>query len=42
VTGVIASKSFVHVNLHAQNMHKSYMHNSPLSEIKAAGFPPKG
>ncbi len=27
----VASKSFVHVNIHAQNMHKSYMHNSPLS-----------
>jgi hypothetical protein len=27
----VASKSFVHVNLHAQNMHKSYMHNLPLS-----------
>ena len=27
----VASKSFVHVNLHAQYMHKSYMHNSPLS-----------
>jgi hypothetical protein len=32
----VASKSFVHVNLHAHNMHKSYMHISPLSEVGMA------